>query len=69
MGKNFVKQILVQNLHLVEHVDVVLDDGDDEACLDGQETHKVQDKSHFIAAAMLELALHWLVWIAKTCLH
>ena len=69
MGKNFVKQILVQNLLLVEHVDVVLDLDDGEACLDGQETHKVQDKSHFIAAAMLELALHWLVWIAETCLH
>ena len=58
----------MQNLQ-VEDVDVALDDGDDEACPDGQDTHKVQDKSHFIAAAMLVMALHWLVWIAETCLH
>ena len=59
----------MQTLLLVEDVDVVVDDGDDEACLDGQDAHKVQDKLHFIVAAMLEMALHWLVWIAETCLH
>ena len=47
MSKNFAKWDLVQTLLLVEDVDVVVDDSDDEACLDGQDAHKVQDRSHF----------------------